>query len=148
MCVNVLEVEGEAEVLRAVRDNFSLQDICPCPEDYYQTEEWKDWCLENWGVEEDVSDLHAQWTEDGRLVLEFRTKGGAPLAALDALAARQPLLDITLKYVDHDNQVYGEAVWEDGERVVDVAYGFEHEEEIADPEAHDFFDEDDDVDSQ
>jgi hypothetical protein len=140
MCVNILELEGDAEVLRTVRDNFTLQAIFPCPEDYYQTEEWKAWCLENWGVEEDVADLNAQWKEDGRLVLEFRTVGGAPLPALDALANQHPFLDIALKYVDHENQVYGEAVWDDGERVVDVAYGFEHEEDITDPEARDFFD--------
>lgn len=114
MCLNKLEIIGDTSSLEEIKNNFSLSWFKPCSENFKN----------NWGTKKELFDERIT-INDNVLKAYFRTYKYPPIEAISGLAERYLKLDITLNYINYEDQVYGEVVWDDGEIVVDIADGFE-----------------------
>ena len=75
---------------------------------------WYSWSCNNWGTKWDAYAQSVNWNEEDTLEIEFDTAWSPPIPWLEAVAAKYPHLDITMRYEEEGMGFMGKAVSHDG----------------------------------
>ena len=141
LCDNRLEVFADDSLPKEEREKllqeflgafdsekaFSLSQFLPLPQNASAH-----WRFENWGCRGDI-DCVGPLNYDGEMIWkEFDTISSPPIAAIEALAKKYPLLNFTLFYAEPGAQFAGLSDWEGGVMVDEEYCDFDDPEEIAD----------------
>lgn len=118
-CENYIELSHEDAAMieraeRAFTDNRFLAEFIPIPED--KTEDWYNFCVENWGTKWDVGSDNVCIMEDGKtLIASFDSAWSPPIAAYATLEQ----MGFTIRAMYHEPGLAFAGIWEDG---VDEGY--------------------------
>ena len=82
---------------------FSFNSIIPLPD----TDDWRDWCIENWGTKWDTEDASLDVDEVDNLEYSFETAWCPPEGIFLALKSRYPHMDISWFYDEPGMQFAG-----------------------------------------
>jgi hypothetical protein len=115
---NEIEIFGNKSDLKFFYDFFKFKNIKKPPNKiFYNNEyEYKQWCLNNWGTDEEMKILNKNFVWDNlekKLSILFITTY-VPLKIINYFALKNPYLKIKLYYYDYYNLKNGELKWENG----------------------------------
>ena len=142
---NIVKIEGnDYEISRLLEtaignertDNgdgmpFCMNNFFPTPlkDNGEIIDGWYNWRLQNWGCKWDIDRVHIDRCNDA-VELEYQTPWGPNDEFWNKIAADFPKLNISLSYYEGGMMFGGRKEWENGEVVVDDAYGIDNSEDI------------------
>lgn len=130
MCINKVIIEGPIEKLNDIRSKLSLTELVSYDDiDFDDIDELMKWKQINWGVMEDIKDIKIELIETN-LVIYFTSLNNPPIEAFNIIAEKYYETDIILYFINVEENLYGEVLWNNGDMEYDTQYEFDNFNEI------------------